>query len=105
LGKNKKKKEKQEGQPPQVTTRRLNPNEILQQANSLKDRFSSTKGKADQMISDAVSSSMQGMLNMINNLLRERAEDEAKIVELKKQVEELTPKGSKKKIPEPEKPK
>jgi len=90
--------------PPEMVEKRLMANEILQKANNLKNNFSANKGRADQIISDSLSDTVQGLMGMIQNLLKERAMDDARIKSLEQQVAELTKKQPKKKIPEPEKP-
>ena len=102
MGKNKKKPDA----PIQMVSRRQSPEQILQKANQLKDAFSTTKGKTDQMLADALSHGMTGMLNMIQNLLAERMQDAEKIKLLEAKILNLTPKGAPKpmnpEIPDPD---
>ena len=77
-----------------MVSRRLSPEQILQQANKFKDAFSTTKGKSDQMLADALSHGMQGMLNMVQNLLAERMQDAEKIKLLEGKILKLTPQNA-----------
>jgi len=89
MGKNKKKKKPEGEAPPiQMQEKRLSPEEILQKANQLKDRFSATMGKCDQMRSDGISETMGGMVQMIQRLLQDRAMDDARIKSLEQQLQE-----------------
>lgn len=100
MGKN---KPKQPAPPIQMQTKRMSPEQILQQANQLKDKFSATMGKCDQMRSDGISESMVGMIRIVQKLLEDRAADDARIKSLEKQLEEFKKGLKTKKIPEPEK--
>ena len=86
-----------------MTTKRLTPEAILARANQMKDKFSASKGKADQMISDALSETMVTLLQMIQSLLQDRSMDDARIKSLETQnktLQEKLPKS--KKLPKSE---
>jgi len=78
--------------PAQVTT---DPNKIFQQVQRIKDQFSMNKGRADQIIADAMNSLAQGNLDIIAGLLQRNTQLET---ELKN-----TPKVVPKKLTEHEK--
>jgi len=88
-----------------MKSKRLSPEEILAKANNVKDRFSAAKGKADQMISDNLSQTVNELLQMLQRLLTDRAQDDARIKSLEVenlQLKEKLPKA--KKLPNTEVP-
>jgi len=88
-----------------MQTKRLTPEAILAKANQVKDRFSASKGKADQMISDALSECMTVLLMSLQQLLQERSMDDARIQSLEKQLKDAQDKLPKsKKLPKSETP-
>jgi len=72
------------------------PNKILQQVQRIKDQFSMNKGRADQIISDAMTNMAQGNLDIIAGLLQ-------RITQLETELKN-TPKVQPKKLAEHEKP-
>ena len=69
-------------------------NELLQRLNTIKQRFNSSKGQADGMISDAISISMQECANLLAKLVQEKSALQMRITELENEL-----KKPEKKIP------
>ncbi len=88
-----------------MQTKKLTQEQILARANQAKDRFSASKGKSDQIISDSLSDAMNQMLQIVQQLLQERAQDESKIRTLELQLRDAQSKKPIKQLPKSETPK
>jgi len=56
--------------PPVALTPPMSPQQILSQAQKIKEQFAMQKGKADQLVADSASDTINGMLNIIQQLLQ-----------------------------------
>jgi hypothetical protein len=66
-----------------------NPQKILSQAQQIKDKFAMQKGRADQLVADSMSDTINGMLNIIQELLGtiQQLEQQNKIIPKKEEPE------------------
>ena len=62
-------------------------NELLQRLNTVKQRFNSSKGQADGMISDAISMAMQECANLLAGLVQEKTALQMRITQLESELQ------------------
>jgi len=76
------------------TPKKPDPQQLLQKAGNLKNRFAQVKGQADQMVSDATSELVNGLLDLLGQSIQYSNAQDAKLAGYERAEE------TKKKVPE-----